>query len=119
MDSNMGLNNCLECISSCCKLEVDITYKEYLYLTEMGYQDKIINRLNDFLKDNPSYNSNEKINFIFNLYKDNYGILKKKDDGYCVFLDRKTRLCSIYEHRPLVCKEFSNESKRCEFKCID
>lgn len=119
MDSNLELNNCLECISTCCKLEVDITYKEYLYFIEMGHDDKIINKLNNFLKNNPLYNCNKKIEFIFNLYKDNYATLKKEDDGYCVFLDRKTRLCTIYEDRPLVCKEFSNQSKKCEFKCID
>src|SRR5262249_54248870 len=32
----------------------------------------------------------------------------------CMFLDQKTRRCSIYEHRPAVCREFPHKD-RCHY----
>jgi Fe-S-cluster containining protein len=32
--------------------------------------------------------------------------MKREDDGWCVALDRKTMLCSIYDMRPLICREY-------------
>jgi len=37
------------------------------------------------------------------------------DDGWCSALDRDTLMCSIYEKRPWVCREFEMGS----FECID
>jgi hypothetical protein len=28
------------------------------------------------------------------------------DDGHCVHLDRTTRFCGVYEHRPAICRSF-------------
>lgn len=43
-------------------------------------------------------------------------------DGTCKFLDRKTNLCTIYDHRPLICNVdkyydiyLSNEMSRQDF----
>lgn len=33
-------------------------------------------------------------------------------DGYCVHLDRDTMNCSIYEHRPAVCRQYSCRNDR-------
>ena len=27
-----------------------------------------------------------------------------RGDGTCIYFDEKTRLCTIYEHRPLICR---------------
>jgi Fe-S-cluster containining protein len=35
-----------------------------------------------------------------------YYVMKREDDGWCVALDRKTMLCSIYDMRPLICREY-------------
>lgn len=32
--------------------------------------------------------------------------LSRKDQGDCRFLDTKTRLCTVYEKRPSVCRQF-------------
>lgn len=32
--------------------------------------------------------------------------MRRDADGFCACLDRQTRRCSIYEHRPLTCKQF-------------
>ena len=33
-------------------------------------------------------------------------IMKRLDDGWCAALDRDTMLCSIYERRPAICRDF-------------
>lgn len=33
-------------------------------------------------------------------------VLKQREDGRCIFLDQKTKLCSVYEARPFVCQSF-------------
>jgi len=35
------------------------------------------------------------------------------DDGFCSALDRNTSLCTIYENRPWVCREFEMGSYEC------
>ncbi len=36
------------------------------------------------------------------------------DDGWCAALDRDTMLCTIYEKRPLICREFRMGSDECK-----
>ncbi|EGI71471.1 MULTISPECIES: YkgJ family cysteine cluster protein [Pseudoalteromonas] len=40
-------------------------------------------------------------------------VMKRADDGWCQALDRNTLMCSIYENRPLVCREFEMASDEC------
>ena len=35
------------------------------------------------------------------------------EDGWCSALDRETLKCSIYENRPLICREFKMGSYEC------
>ena len=35
------------------------------------------------------------------------------EDGWCSALDRQTHKCSIYEKRPLICREFEMGSDEC------
>ena len=35
-----------------------------------------------------------------------YPIMKKGDDGWCICLDRKTMLCTIYPIRPFLCRDY-------------
>ena len=114
----MGVDNCMNCVSSCCKLEIDLNKKEYLNLKNLGYSQEIVKRSELFINAYPNYF--DKISFLDDMYGNEFAILKKNNDGFCKLLDKKTRLCSIYENRPKVCREFSNESKRCKNlkKCI-
>jgi Fe-S-cluster containining protein len=34
-------------------------------------------------------------------------VMIRLEDGLCAALDRKTMLCTIYERRPLVCREYA------------
>ncbi len=49
------------------------------------------------------------------IYVDEHGSesMKRLDDGLCSALDRDTYLCSIYENRPWVCREFAMGSYEC------
>jgi len=39
--------------------------------------------------------------------------MRRLDDGWCAALDRNTMLCTIYDKRPLVCREFETGSADC------
>ena len=40
-------------------------------------------------------------------------VMARLEDGYCSALDRKTFMCTIYEQRPWVCREFEAGSYEC------
>ena len=65
-----------------------------------------------FIEKYPDYEKRRE--FLEEMYSNTYATIKKGEDGYCIFLDRETRLCSIYDRRPAACSDFSNESKRCK-----
>jgi len=46
---------------------------------------------------------------------DQYGgeTMLRLDDGWCAALDRDTLMCTIYENRPWVCREFEMGSYEC------
>jgi Fe-S-cluster containining protein len=39
--------------------------------------------------------------------------LARRDDGWCSALDRNTLMCSIYDKRPLICREFAMGEEEC------
>jgi Fe-S-cluster containining protein len=41
------------------------------------------------------------------------GTMLRLDDGWCAALDRDTMLCTIYDQRPLICREFATGSAEC------
>ena len=75
---------CANCEACCCRLEV-------LLLTDTGVPNRFIEI-------------------------DKWGgmTMERLDDGWCAALDRNTMMCSIYEKRPQVCREFVMGS----FECI-
>ncbi|WP_175405815.1 YkgJ family cysteine cluster protein [Shewanella sp. MEBiC00475] len=75
---------CSTCQACCCRLEV-------MLITETGVPKMYI-------------------------AKDNWGgeVMRRLDDGWCAALDRDTMMCSIYELRPLICREF----EMAEYECI-
>lgn len=40
--------------------------------------------------------------------RDRWGgwVMRRLEDGWCVALDRRTMLCTIYEQRPFICREY-------------
>jgi len=74
---------CSSCLACCCKLEVFL-------LTDTGVPARYI-------------------------AVDEWGgqTMRRRDDGWCAALDRNTMLCTIYDRRPLVCREFATGSDEC------
>ena len=75
--------NCSNCQACCCRLEVMI-------ISDTGVPDVHVS-------------------------VDKWGAetMLRLDDGWCSALDRETFLCSIYENRPLICREFEMGSYEC------
>ena len=75
---------CANCEACCCRLEV-------LLITDTGVPDKFI-------------------------AMDKWGgrTMARLEDGWCSALDRNTLTCSIYEKRPMICRELVMG----EYECI-
>jgi len=75
--------SCSNCQACCCSLEVMI-------ISDTGVPDQ-------------------------HIHFDEYGssTMLRLDDGKCSALDRDTLMCSIYENRPWVCREFEMGSYEC------
>ncbi len=65
-----------------------------------------------FVRENPQYA--DKIGYLDKMYGDTYAVMNQGDDGYCNFLDRRTRLCTIYNNRPSTCKAFEFNNATCK-----
>jgi uncharacterized protein len=74
---------CSNCRASCCRLEV-------MLITETGVPQRYI-------------------------ATDRWGAqtMARLEDGWCAALDRNTMACTIYEKRPLICREFEMASREC------
>ncbi|MCG7495552.1 YkgJ family cysteine cluster protein [Vibrio sp. Of7-15] len=74
---------CSNCQACCCRLEV-------MLITETGVPEQFIDA-------------------------DDWGgeVMARLDDGWCAALDRDTLMCTIYEVRPLICREFEMASPEC------
>lgn len=100
--------DCLKCINSgCCKLIIEIDRKEYNRLKPEIQKEFELKR-DIFLNENPRFKKVIPENELDNIFSDIYAVMKKENDGYCKFLNRKTMLCSVYEDRPNVCKDYTN-----------
>jgi len=86
-EENVSSDNkisCANCAACCCRLEV-------LLITDTGVPDRYIEI-------------------------DRWGgmTMARLDDGWCAALDRNTMMCTIYERRPWVCREYEMG----DFECI-
>ena len=47
------------------------------------------------------------------IHEDGARVLQQRDDYACVYLDPESRLCTIYEQRPQVCRDFERGTGLC------
>jgi Fe-S-cluster containining protein len=75
--------SCSNCAACCCQLEV-------MLITDTGVPPRYIDT-------------------------DDWGgeVMLRLDDGWCAALDRDSMRCTIYEVRPLICREFETASPEC------
>ncbi|WP_340679526.1 YkgJ family cysteine cluster protein [Paraglaciecola sp.] len=77
--------SCSTCRANCCRLEV-------MLITDTGVPEHYIEL-------------------------DKWGgmTMARLDDGWCAAVDRETMLCTIYENRPFICREFEMGG----YECLD
>ncbi|MEM7365480.1 MAG: YkgJ family cysteine cluster protein [Pseudomonadota bacterium] len=77
------MTSCSTCVAACCRQEV-------MLISDTGVPDRFIDT-------------------------DRWGgsIMRRLDDGWCAALDRGTMRCTIYENRPLICREFEMGGRDC------
>ncbi len=80
---------CANCQARCCRLEV-------LIISDTGVP-------NEYITTNEWHGE----------------VMNRLDDGWCAALDRDTFLCTIYENRPWVCREFEMGSYECSIERTD
>src|SRR5690554_6056438 len=75
--------SCSTCAACCCRLEV-------MLISDTGVPQRFID-------------------------EDAWGgqVMRRLDDGWCAALDRDSMRCTIYERRPLICREFELGSEDC------
>ncbi|QJR82783.1 YkgJ family cysteine cluster protein [Alteromonas pelagimontana] len=75
--------SCSNCNASCCRLEV-------MLITDTGVPEQFV----EF---------------------DSWGGMRmaRLDDGWCAALDRSSMRCSIYDKRPLICREYEMGGYEC------
>mgnify|MGYP003503498591 FL=1 len=75
--------SCANCAACCCRLEV-------MLITETGVPEQFIET-------------------------DEWGgqTMARQDDGWCAALDRVSRMCTVYQNRPLICREFEMGDYEC------
>lgn len=75
--------SCSTCNAACCRMEV-------MLITDTGVPERFV-------------------------ATDQWGgqTMLRLDDGWCAALDRSTMLCTIYEKRPLICREFEMGGRDC------
>ena len=78
-----GRASCSTCRASCCRLEV-------MLVTDTGVPERFV-------------------------AVDEHGgmTMARLDDGWCAALDRATMSCTIYDRRPLICREFEMGGWEC------
>ncbi len=96
---------CQACHGGCCTMPVEVKWDDLLRLGLVDESDqqamkKTVKRL-------------MKEGYITS-YRQSTGLfmLSQKSNRDCYFLDTKTRLCTVYEKRPGVCREFPSIGPR-------
>lgn len=104
---------CYSCHSTCCTLPVEVRLSD---LIRIGVVDA-------FEKDEPAKNIAKRLqkDGIVERFNQKTGIftLTRLSNNDCLYLDRKTRLCTIYDQRPDTCRNHPRVGPRpgyCAYK---
>lgn len=104
---------CYSCHSTCCTLPVEVRLSD---LIRIGVMDA-------FEKDEPAKNIAKRLqkDGIVERFNQKTGIftLTRLSNNDCLYLDRKTRLCTIYDQRPDTCRNHPRVGPRpgyCAYK---
>ena len=92
--------NCVSCRAGCCQMPVEVRAADIVRLklaTEDELQSSLKKTVKRLMKDGfiQSYRSGTE-----------YFMLMQRSNSDCLFLDLKTRFCTVYENRPDTCRGF-------------
>lgn len=96
---------CKGCFAGCCTLPVLVTSEELFHLGFLKAHE-----VNGPLKSHVERLKKKKIIQSFNSRTQLFTLYQHPNND-CVFLT-KERLCSVYDRRPYICREFPKNSKR-------
>ena len=93
---------CENCFGGCCTMPVEIKSEDLVRLELCGQEEieqspkKVAKRL---IKEG-----------VLSSYREGTGLfmLTQRPNDDCFFLDSRSRLCTVYQKRPGVCREFPN-----------
>lgn len=91
---------CDGCWSGCCTLPVEVSAADLVRLKVATEDEAALS-----LKDLARRLTRERIIQSFNA-KTQIFVLAQRAGRDCLYLDEKTRLCTVYERRPNVCRQF-------------
>ena len=104
---------CTSCVSSCCTMPVEVRFNDLL---RMGLVD-------EFERSEPAKNIAKRLmkEGIVERFHQKTAVytLARHGNNDCLYLDRKSRLCTIYEQRPETCRNHPKIGPRpgyCAFK---
>ncbi len=100
---------CNGCIGACCTMPVEIKGEDLIRLN-LASEDE----LNASSKKVAKRLIKEGIIESYREATGNFMLTQKANDD-CYFLDLKTRLCTVYEKRPGVCRQFPEIGPRPDF----
>lgn len=100
---------CQSCYGSCCTMPVEVNAQDLirLQLTDQDEVDQAKKKLAKRLMKQKIITSYREGTDLF--------MLASKPSGDCYFLDFKTRLCTVYDKRPDVCRSFPSVGPRVGF----
>lgn len=107
---------CHACVSSCCTMPVEARLSDLIRMElvdEFERGEPLKNIARRLMKDGVVERFNQKTGLF---------TLTRMSNNDCYFLNRKTRLCSIYDKRPETCRNHPKIGPRpgyCAFKPIE
>jgi Fe-S-cluster containining protein len=93
-------SNCRKCTGNCCTMPVEVKIEDLIHLglvapdEALDARKKLVNRL----KRERLIQSYREVTQLF--------MIAQRPNGDCHFLHEKTRLCTVYDKRPGVCRLF-------------
>ncbi len=101
---------CGSCIANCCTMPVEVSLPDLIRLnlvSEDDRQNSTIRKIaKKLIKDKWIVSYRETSGFF---------MLSQKANRDCIFLDSKTRQCTMYSNRPDVCRQFPQIGPRPTF----
>lgn len=98
--SKYNKKNCSKCIATCCTMPVEVSGSDLVRLGLCTFEELSFSH-----KDVAKKLLKKKIIKKFDS-KNQIFVLSQMALGECLYLDLKTRKCTIYEKRPEVCRRF-------------